>query len=65
MNNPTLLLSSALLVIALMASVSGIEQRWSSAPPKKASMKYAYKTKWFKQRVDHFNFANDDMFEQR
>ena len=26
---------------------------------------YTYKTKWFKQRVDHFNFANDDMFEQR
>ena len=63
MNNPTSFTLSALLVVAVLASVSGIEHRWSSAPPKEK--KYAYKTKLFKQRVDHFNFANDDMFEQR
>ena len=64
MTNPTLL-TSTLLAVALMASVSGIEQRWSSAPPKASLKQYAYKTKWFKQRVDHFSFANGDMFEQR
>ena len=65
MTSPTTLLTSAVLSVALMASVSGIEQRWSSAPPKAALRQYAYKTKWFKQRVDHFSFANGDMFEQR
>jgi len=64
MTSPTTLLTSAVLSV-LMASVSGIEQRWSSAPPKAALRQYAYKTKWFKQRVDHFSFANGDMFEQR
>ena len=62
MNN--LALSVALLVGAiLMESVSGIEHRWASSPPKEK--KFTYNTKWFKQPVDHYNFANEDMFEQR
>ena len=65
-----------LVLLSLSASSSAIEEWWADAKSTEGDMlggandnesapRYTYTTKWFKQRVDHFSFSNEDHFEQR
>lgn len=52
-----------LLILLLAFSYAGAIEQVGKPPPQNQA--YAYKTKWFNQRVDHFNFVRNDFFKQK
>jgi hypothetical protein len=64
--NEYMIAFSVLLLSCTLAPVTGIEELWATPPPVEGGgAKYTYETKWFKQRVDHFGFTNEDHYLQR